>query len=147
MNGNHHHSKVNDIDEMTSSDGDIRSGKSSPDDDSDALNLTSTTPPTSTTRTTTRTSSSPPSLLPFHPSDPCPSGSPTTAAMASVQAALAALQAGQMSLNQVTTVLLYLKLNALNQGRAIILVWLYLFWFLQDTLRSKCQSKKIDWHL
>ena len=105
MNGNQH-SRVKDIDEMTSSDGDIRSGKSSP-DDSDALNLTSTTHPTSTILPTARTSSSPPLLMPFHSSDPCPSGSPTTAAMASVQAALAALQAGQMSLNQVTIVMLF----------------------------------------
>ncbi len=97
MNGNHH-SKMKDIDEMTSLDGDIRSGNSSP-DDTDALNLTSTTPPASTAMATP---SSPPLLVPFHSSDPCPSGSPTTAAMASVQAALAALQAGQMSLNQVS---------------------------------------------
>ena len=107
MNGNHH-SKVKDIDEMTSSDGDMRSEKSSP-NDSDALNLTSTTPPTSTTMSTARTASSPPLLMPFHSSDPCPSGSPTTAAMASVQAALAALQAGQMSLNQVSVIVLYFK--------------------------------------
>ena len=97
MNGNHH-SKMKDIDDMTSLDGDIRSGKSSP-DDTDALNLTSTTPPASTAMATP---SSPPLLVPFHSSDPCPSGSPTNAAMASVQAALAALQAGQMSLNQVS---------------------------------------------
>jgi len=89
---------MKDIDEMTSLDGDIRSGNSSP-DDTDALNLTSTTPPTSTAMATP---SSPPLLVPFHSSDPCPSGSPTTAAIASVQAALAALQAGQMSLNQVS---------------------------------------------